>query len=77
MNQLAIGQLQDFINGWAIIPFRDTPHHWHQLHANLDGETLYQSKCGLKAVTNNQVQPLNIGNYPKCRKCMAATGEQA
>ncbi len=65
----AYGQIPNLTTGWAIIPFRHKPHHWKRLHANLDGEALYLSKCGLKAVTNSQVQPLNIGNYEKCQRC--------
>ncbi|MBN46324.1 MULTISPECIES: hypothetical protein [unclassified Methylophaga] len=71
------GPIADFITGWAIIPFRRNPHHWKQIHANLEGEALYQSKCGLKAVTTNGVQPLGIGNFTKCRKCLAATVNKA
>ena len=71
-NRWAYGQQTQLTAGWAIIPFRHKPHHWIKVHANQDGEALWESKCGLKAVTNQQVQPLNIGNFSKCKRCQAA-----
>lgn len=62
-------------NGWAIIPFRDTPHYWERQNLDVSviykGERVefYKSLCGVTAETYKGITALEPGNFPLCKRC--------
>lgn len=81
MELLAIGTLDDFQKGWAIIPFNRSPHYWRPDRSRMDyinehgRHQHWVSVCGrASAVTNDRLRPLVTGNYTLCRLCKRAKG---
>tara|TARA_Y100000310_G_scaffold290528_1_gene317810 strand:+ start:3300 stop:3563 length:264 start_codon:yes stop_codon:yes gene_type:complete len=67
MNFLSGGPIHKFLRGWAIFPFKRTPHYWHPVHRS-DGKA-FRSVCGIESKINEFAPPLGPGNFPLCKKC--------
>lgn len=74
------GPIQDFREGWAIIPFAHTPHWWRDKtdvgrrrfpDAPADAR-LFHSLCGRwqGCRESRGIHPLAPGNHKLCRACM-------
>lgn len=75
---LAVGQIDNLVKGWAIIPFKGEKVHYY-VEENTDempyidryGRVrFYTSLCGLEAQTDSQRPAIVLGNFPKCKRCL-------
>lgn len=71
------GQIKNFNEGWALVPFRGSKaHHWRFVRDATDDEMresakVYVSKCGLVGLTIERVPALEPGGFLLCKKCAA------
>lgn len=76
-NYLAIGIIENFKQGWAIIPFKQKPHYWQDVTAEYEATIykgkrvrFYKSLCGVEATTHAGKGAIVTGNFPKCKRCL-------
>lgn len=71
----AVGRAKDFNGGWgSSLSFKTKPH-WFEVLAWCDdeGPGIYmESLCGLKYALDGNAYVSEAGNFPKCKRCMAA-----
>lgn len=65
---IAMGTIQDFSEGWAIVPFVEKPHYW-TCQGGTDAYRIYESNCGLLRGLYMHQWPIVPGNFPKCKRC--------
>jgi len=65
----------EFTDGWAKLPFKGKPH-WFQFEA--DNEiVICESLCGLAYQAKATAQIGDPGNFPRCKRCIAALRKRA
>ena len=77
---LAFGAIEDFKEGWAVIPFSsEKSHYWNEVDTSAlprihKGERVkaYKALCGFTANTYKGVPALDQGNCPQCKGCQKA-----
>lgn len=86
--QFAKTPIEEFRQGWALMPFRgERAHHWTRIEwmgrttlapdgKSEDPRYGYRSLCGLVVTTTHRAPPLDDGNWPRCKRCQksASTG---
>lgn len=68
-------QRGDHADGWAILPFRGRPH-WFQFDVDGDKMTV-ETLCGLRYNGPAMAQVGEPGNFPRCKRCIAALRRRA
>ncbi len=60
----------EFSDGWAMLPFMGKPH-WFRFV--VDGNTVIATTpCGFARVAKATAQIGEPGNFPRCKRCIAA-----
>ena len=67
---IALGTINDFREGRAIIPFIQKPHYWIVEAQDTTGDIhIYRSRCGQWASLEDAQSPIVPGNFHKCKRC--------
>lgn len=74
------GPIKHFAGAWAKFPFVGSrAHYWTditwELRALTDiakGHHIFAAECGVLGETTPKVPALEMGNWPKCKRCEAA-----
>jgi hypothetical protein len=65
----------DWSDGWAMLAFRGRPHWFYFV---TDGETvLCETLCGRAYKGKAMAQVCEPGNFPRCKRCIAALRKRA
>ena len=82
MNETLIsgGPIAHFAGAWAKFPFVGSrAHYWHETTGYWNTQMLlpeglraFDAACGVLGTTTEQAPALEMGNWPKCKRCEAA-----
>jgi hypothetical protein len=80
------GPIKHFAGAWAKFPFVGSrAHYWHEITDDWrsiitdapEGQRVFESACKVLGATTPRVPALEMGNWPKCKRCEAALKESA
>ena len=85
VSHMSGGPIKHFAGAWAKFPFVGSrAHYWHDITKELGaltdiakGYRLFAAECGVLGGTTQRVPALEVGNWPKCKRCEAALRGEA
>lgn len=79
------GPIKHFAGAWAKFPFVGSrAHYWRETTKKLvaiadvpKSHRIFIAECGVWGKTTERAPALEMGNWPKCKRCEAALKESA